>query len=83
VGDCGGRAENPGGRLGHDNHDPDRPVIKIEAYCVKCKERREVVNPTLVTMKNGRTAAKGACAHCGTVLYKILSRECTEKLAEK
>lgn len=58
-------------------------MIKIEAYCVKCKAPREVVTPTLVTMKNGRTAAKGTCPHCGTVLYKILSRECTEKLAEK
>lgn len=58
-------------------------MIKIEAYCVKCKTAREVANPALVTMKNGRSAARGLCSHCGTVLYKILSKECTEKLAEK
>ena len=26
-----------------------------EAYCVKCKQKREVTNPEQVTMKNGRS----------------------------
>jgi hypothetical protein len=43
-----------------------------EAYCVKCKAKREVANATEVTMKNGRPALKGVCPTCGTGLYKIL-----------
>jgi hypothetical protein len=43
-----------------------------EAYCVKCKAKREISNATEVTMKNGRPALKGVCQTCGTGLYKIL-----------
>ena len=42
------------------------------AYCVKCKAKREMVNPQKVTMKNGRPAMKGVCSKCGTGMYKIL-----------
>lgn len=43
------------------------------AYCVKCKEKREMENPEEVTMKNGRPARKGTCPVCGTGMYEILS----------
>lgn len=43
------------------------------AYCVKCKAKRDMVNPQRVTMKNGRPAMKGTCGTCGTGMYKILS----------
>jgi hypothetical protein len=42
-----------------------------EAYCVKCKAKREVKNPSNVTMKNGKPALTGICPVCGTKLYKI------------
>ncbi|RMH59704.1 MAG: hypothetical protein D6679_01055 [Candidatus Hydrogenedentota bacterium] len=54
--------------------------MKVKAYCVKCKETVEVMEPEIVNMKNGRRAARGACKVCETVLYKILSREFEEKL---
>lgn len=57
--------------------------MKIEAWCVKCKAAREIDDPELVSMKNGRSAAKGKCPQCGAVLYKILSRECADKLGEE
>ena len=41
------------------------------AYCVKCKEKRDVSNPEQVTMKNGRKALKGTCPVCGTKVFKI------------
>ncbi|MCL4560507.1 MAG: DUF5679 domain-containing protein [Chloroflexi bacterium] len=44
------------------------------AYCVKCKEKREVKEGQRVTMKNGRPALKGKCPVCGTTLFKILSK---------
>ncbi len=43
----------------------------VEAYCVKCKANRPMVNGQAVFMANGRPAAKGQCAVCGTSLFKI------------
>ena len=42
-----------------------------EAYCVKCKAKREVKDAQQVTMKNGKTALKGTCPVCGTNMFKI------------
>ena len=42
-----------------------------EAYCVKCKAKREIKDPTQIAMKNGRPAVQGACPVCGTKLFKI------------
>lgn len=46
-----------------------------EAYCVKCKAKREMINVEKVTMKNGRPAVKGKCKVCGTGMYKILPKQ--------
>lgn len=43
-----------------------------EAYCVKCREKREMQEPEEVTMKNGRQAVQGKCGVCGTKLFRIL-----------
>jgi len=43
----------------------------MEAYCVKCKAKREMKNPTAITMKNGKPATTGTCVVCGTKMYKI------------
>jgi RNase P subunit RPR2 len=43
----------------------------MEAYCVKCKQKREMKNATEVTMKNGRKATTGTCSVCGTKMFKI------------
>ncbi len=43
-----------------------------EAYCVKCKAKRTMVDTEEVTMKNGRQAMKGKCKVCNTGMYKIL-----------
>mgnify|MGYP000911025742 CR=1 FL=1 len=45
-----------------------------EAYCVKCKAKREMNNAQEVKMKNGRRAMKGVCPVCGTGMYKILGK---------
>jgi len=44
----------------------------MDAYCVKCKEKRDFVDANEVTMKNGRKAMKGKCASCGTNMFRIL-----------
>ncbi len=45
-----------------------------EAYCVKCKAKKEMKDTAEVTMKNGRKALKGTCSSCGTGMYKILGK---------
>jgi len=42
-----------------------------EAYCVKCKAKREVKNAQHITMKNGKPALSGTCPVCGTKMFKI------------
>ena len=44
----------------------------MEAYCVKCKSKKEMKDAEAVKMKNGRNAMKGRCPDCGTGLYRIL-----------
>lgn len=46
----------------------------LEAYCMKCKQKRRMLNATEVTMKNGRMAVRGTCEVCGTSLYRIGGR---------
>lgn len=43
----------------------------MEAYCVKCKAKREMNDPKPVTMKNGKPATEGICPVCGTKMFKI------------
>lgn len=43
----------------------------MEAFCVKCREKREMKKPKVVLMKNNRPATQGICAECGTKIYKI------------
>jgi len=43
----------------------------MEAYCVKCKAKKEMKDPKDVKMKNGRSAAKGKCPDCGTSMFRI------------
>ncbi len=45
-----------------------------EAYCVKCKAKKEMKDAKEVTMKNGRKAMKGYCPTCGTGMYRIMGK---------
>ena len=45
-----------------------------EAYCVKCKAKREMKDSAEVVMKNQRRALKGTCPTCGTGMFKILGK---------
>jgi hypothetical protein len=48
-----------------------------EAYCVKCKAKREMKDPKEVTFnaKGGkkRNALSGTCPKCGTKMFRILA----------
>ena len=47
----------------------------MEAYCVRCKQKREMSGAKEVTMKNGRNAMKGTCPKCSTGMYSILGKK--------
>jgi len=43
----------------------------VTAYCMKCREKREIKDPKQVKLKNGRPAVKGSCPKCGTNVFRI------------
>ena len=43
----------------------------MEAYCLKCRASREVVDPEQVTLRNGRPATKGRCSKCTASVFRI------------
>jgi hypothetical protein len=43
----------------------------LEAYCMKCKQKRSMKTTEQIKMKNGRPATRGVCATCGTKMFKI------------
>ncbi len=47
----------------------------VEAYCMKCREKREMKDPQEVTLKNGSHALQGPCAVCGGKLNKMIGRK--------
>jgi len=46
----------------------------MDAYCFKCRAKREIKNPKKVTLKNGKPATQGVCAVCGTKVFRIGKR---------
>ena len=46
---------------------------KIEAYCFKCRTKREIQNAKVVSLKNGRPATEGVCQQCGTKVFRIMT----------
>ena len=56
-----------------------------EAYCLKCGTKRQMQDPKEVAMrgKGGqeRRAMTGACAVCGTKMFKILGKAAETKKA--
>ena len=43
----------------------------LEAYCVKCKTKREVQDPQAVYTDNAAPATRGHCTVCGTTLFRM------------
>ena len=48
----------------------NRPMA-TNAYCVKCKAKRDMQNEQKITMKNGKPATEGKCPVCGTKMFRI------------
>ena len=45
--------------------------MAIEAYCVKCKAKKEMQDPVEGVTKNGKPITKGKCPDCGTTICRI------------
>jgi len=43
----------------------------MQAYCLKCRQKREMSNPQRTTLKNGRPATQGTCPVCRTKMFRI------------
>ncbi len=43
----------------------------MQAYCMKCRAKREMSNTQQIKMKNGRPATQGVCPVCGTKMFRI------------
>ncbi|MBT8251585.1 MAG: hypothetical protein KJO99_01960 [Nitrosopumilus sp.] len=43
----------------------------VQAYCVKCRAKRDIKDPKETKLKNGRPAVKGTCPTCGTNVFRI------------
>jgi RNase P subunit RPR2 len=43
----------------------------MDAYCVKCRAKKEMKGAKAIVMKNKRPATSGTCPTCGTKMFKI------------
>ena len=54
----------------------------MDAFCMKCRAKREISNPAPVTLKNGKPATRGTCPVCGTTVVRIGKAEILAGLDE-
>ena len=50
------------------------PEEQPTAYCVKCKDKKEIQDPQDVVLKNGRPARHGTCGDCGTKVFRMMAK---------
>ena len=43
----------------------------MEAYCVKCRTKREIRDPQPVFTSNGTPATRGVCPECATKMFRM------------
>ena len=51
-----------------------KEVNLMQAYCMKCRVKREMKDAKAITMKNGTPATQGTCPVCGTKMFRIGKR---------
>ena len=43
----------------------------MQAYCMKCRAKKDMKDAKQITMKNGKPATQGVCPTCGTKMFRI------------
>lgn len=46
-----------------------------KAYCVKCRDKKEIVDPKETVAKNGRPMMQGTCPDCGGKLSLFIKKD--------
>ncbi len=46
-------------------------VNQMQAYCMKCRAKKEMKDAKSIIMKNGKPATQGVCPVCGTKMFRI------------
>ena len=54
----------------------------MQGYCLKCREKRDMVDAQEVKLKNDRPAMQGKCAVCGTKITVIGGKKAAEKIED-
>ena len=49
----------------------DSSAATLQAYCVKCKTKRDIEAPDPVYTKTGTPGTRGKCGECGTNLFRM------------
>ena len=44
---------------------------RMQAYCMKCRAKREIKDPRRIVMKNRKPATQGVCPVSGTKVFRI------------
>ena len=47
------------------------PASVVEAYCVKCRTKREIQHAQFVFNVRGQPVTRGECPVCQTTLYRL------------
>ena len=53
----------------------------MQAYCMKCKTKREIQNPEPTFTRTGRPATRGVCPVCGTKMFRMGKTEAHKGLS--
>ena len=48
----------------------DDTIQALQAYCFKCRTKRDMQSPQAIYNKAGAPATRGQCAECGTTMYR-------------
>ena len=54
----------------------------LQAYCVRCKTKRDIKNPQAVYTQTGTPGTRGECPVCGTTLFRMGATEAHEHIAK-
>lgn len=57
-------------------------MATLQAYCVKCKTKRDIAAPQAVFTGAGAPATRGTCPVCGTTLFRMGATEAHAGLAK-
>lgn len=54
---------------------PESEEEKVIGFCARCRDKREVLNPSRTQTKKGKAAIRGTCSVCGAGMFVFISEE--------